>query len=53
MNETRNRFASVDICVTNARGAEFGPLVASLCSEKASYFTGTSVFIDSGQIRGV
>ena len=40
INETRNRFASVNICVTNAGGARFGPLVGFLCSEKASYITG-------------
>ena len=56
MNETRNHFGSVDICVTNdggPPGGEFGALVAFLCSEKASYITGASIPIDDGQVRGV
>lgn len=32
--------------------AEFGPLVAFLCSERAAYITGTSTAIDGGQVRG-
>ncbi len=51
MNETRNRFGSVNTCVMP--GGEFGPLVPFLCSEKASYITGASIPIDDGQVRGV
>ncbi len=33
--------------------AEFGPLVAFLCSEKAAYMTGTAIAIDGGLSRGL
>jgi 3-oxoacyl-[acyl-carrier protein] reductase len=33
--------------------AEFGHLVAFLCSERASYITGTAVAIDGGLSRGL
>ena len=53
INETRNRFASVNICVTNAGGARFGPLVGSFARRKPATSRGTSVPMDGGQVRGV
>ena len=33
--------------------SEFGPMVAFLCSDKASYITGNSIQIDGGLIKGL
>lgn len=32
---------------------EFGPMVAFLCSEKASYITGNSINIDGGLVKSL
>ena len=35
------------------RPEEFGALAAFLCSEKASYVSGTSTAVDGGLVKGV
>ena len=51
--ELLDRWAGMSVLNRVADPAEFGPLVAFLCSQKAGYITGTSIAIDGGFSRGL
>jgi 3-oxoacyl-[acyl-carrier protein] reductase len=48
-----DKWAAANVIGRVGDPAEFGPLVAFLCSERASYITGTAIAIDGGLSRGL
>ena len=51
--DMEKKWASQNVLGRVADPSEFGPLVAFLCSERASYMTGSAIAIDGGLYKGL